>query len=230
MKIPLEIRQKYLTKKDPEAEFFLDYFAEDPNDSPRVLEVGANDNKLATMLIKSNFEVVSTDLKEYEGKENNNFWEHLHFVGDFCDQKWFKESLKIECLGYLQPFDLIYSVSAIEHFGLGAYGEGFYKPYYDVIACRYIYDLLKPGGVAYISVPYGGRFVEYGNHWRVYSDSELRGRIVQDFKVEWTRFRVVEWNLPNCGQEPSQSYIQSLVNGEPYVSVLLKLRKGKTNG
>lgn len=229
MKIPPEIRKKFLLKQDPEAEFFLDFF--DEKAGLRALEVGANDNHLAVMLVECGFPVHGVDLMKYSmpygywNEKSGGAW-YTHWIGDFCKQAEFAEDFKKQ-RGWSGGFDLIYSISAIEHFGLNTYGEGTYKPYYDVIAMRYIYDLLAPGGVVYISVPIGGRYVQYGNHWRVYSLEAIHTRLMQDFEQEWIRMRIVEWDHPKCGETPDQSYIQSLVNGEPYVSCLMKLRKPK---
>lgn len=221
MKIPLEIRQKYLLRKDPEAEFFLDLFDEElKRDSllpKQVLEVGANDNYLASMFKAVGYDISSVDLMPYTFIDVK----HPHYVGDFCEfgvEFWQGER-----------FDIIYSISAIEHFGLGTYNKENYRPYHDVLAMRYIYDLLKPDGVAYVAVPFAGKFVELRPHWRTYDYEALTQRIVQDFNVELFETRVVEWNLPECGQRPSAGFVAKLTKGEPYVSCLLKLRKGKKN-
>lgn len=224
MKIPLEIRKKYLTKADPEAEFFLDYFEETPSfGSYKVLEVGGNDNNLPIILAESGFMTIdSVDLMEPSWKNLRKGVNPYYVVGDFIEKKdeyWPNRSV-----------DVIYSVSAIEHFGLGTYNKENYRPYHDVIAMRYIYDLLKPGGVAYITTPFAGKFVELRPHWRTYDYEAVMNRLVQDFNVELFETRVVEWNLPDCGKKPSAGYVAKLTRGEPYVSCLLKLRKEKKDG
>ena len=127
-------------------------------------------------------------------------------------------------------FDAAVIVSAIEHFGLNTYGEGKIHEYYDVIAMRYIYDLLKPGGTCYLTTPFGGKFVVHKPHWRVYDWANLLERIVQDFRTEVFNLGVCEDITINGNVFPVGSPIsmnEAILNtiGLPHISCYLRLRK-----
>src|SRR5205085_663193 len=73
--------------------------------------------------------------------------------------------------------------SAIEHFGLCVYGQQEYVENYDKQAMSWIYHLLKPNGLCYITVPYGKELRDDG-HWRVYNKAAIQDRFIGKFLVE----------------------------------------------
>jgi len=203
---------------DPESALFLDSFDE-PVGS-KILEVGAHDSPLAKMMAETGFRVVSVDLRPYD---HGTHPYHKHIIGDFCNlpKEFWQE--------HRETFDCAFSVSALEHFGLGTYGEK--KAFnYDVIAVRYIWDLLKEGGSFYLTVPFGSRFVEKTPDWRVYDFPNLMERLIQDFSME-------KFGVANCdtyksmGREVKAGEPVTLLdvlinhNGSPCISAFLKLRK-----
>lgn len=219
MKIPTEIRDKY-TKYDPETALFLDQFDEEVG---KLLEVGSHDAPIASMLSESGFRVFGVDLRECDQNKN-----YTHIVGDFCNlpnEFW---------MVHRNSFDVVVSVSALEHFGLVTYNEGALCRMYDVMAVRYMWDALREGGVLYVTVPYGGRYVEQPTHWRTYDWSSLVDRIIQDFSVElFVVAAVEEFKSISKIIKPNESNLNFMdvllrINGEPFISVLLKLRKGGT--
>jgi cyclopropane fatty-acyl-phospholipid synthase-like methyltransferase len=82
----------------------------------------------------------------------------------------------------LQPgtFDAVISLGAVEHFGLGYYGDpvGEHK---DTQAIANAWSWLKPGGSLYFDVPWTPADAHQTNHYRVYSDQTLRERFTSSF-------------------------------------------------
>ena len=74
-------------------------------------------------------------------------------ITDLFDHKLPKES-----------FDCIVSVSTIEHMGFGAFGDKVI-PDADVKAFEIVHELLKPGGIAIITVPAGSPNSEWLGPW-----------------------------------------------------------------
>lgn len=77
--------------------------------------------------------------------------------------------------------DSISSLHAIEHFGLGRYGDpidywGYLK------ALDNIYEMLQPGGVFYFSVPIGPQRIEFNAH-RVFSVRYLLELLLQKYAL-----------------------------------------------
>lgn len=218
MIISKELRSTYKTF-DPESDIFFDIFDEDVNS--KVLEVGSQDSPIGSLLAKSGFKVTGVDLRPLDQEKHPNY---THITGDFCKlpAEFYKENYG--------SFDCVVTVSAIEHFGLQTYGEPSFREYYDVLALRYIYDLLKPGGVCYLVVPFGGKHINYGNHWRVYSWATLHDRLIQDFYLEYFYLRCIE-KMYVRGEtiEPGTpvDFLTANLNifGFPQVGALCKLRK-----
>lgn len=229
MKIPQEIYERF---GDPQAEtggvydidtdIVLQEFDEPEN--ARILEVGAHDEPLANVLLASGYRVTGIDLRTCDLKDPLPGYQYIRH--DFCNLDW---------VGQLEPsegFDSIISISAIEHFGLGTYGEGKAHPYYDVIALHLMGCLLKENGTVYLTVPYSQKFQVDRPHYRIYDAESLQQRLIQDFTVEKERFITCGEGvvLPGNRHLPSRTEISS---GEadsyegscPHLSVFLKLRK-----
>lgn len=82
-------------------------------------------------------------------------------------------------------FDLVVAISALEHFGLGAYGdpEG---PDADVETTRLVGRWLKPGGWFYFDVPFGDG--NASRKFRRYTDAMVRERLVPaGCDIRWWR-------------------------------------------
>lgn len=141
----------------------------------KVLDVGCHDESSAAakLLAQQGYEVHGVDLRQSEiGIEGIQYLQ-----ADICDLP--KEYL----CQHLGTFDAVTCISALEHFGLGAYGEGAFHEYYDVLASRVVWSLLKEGGTFYLTVPFGRRFLEIIPHWRVYDIPAIMKRLVQDFTI-----------------------------------------------
>lgn len=216
MKIPQNILDEYTTF-DPESSFFYQVF--DEPEGVKILEVGSHDAPTASMLAKSGFNVTGIDLRDCDQAKN-----YKHIVGDFCTMPEFfvRESVN--------SYDCIISISSIEHFGLGTYKEGNYRSHLDFVAMRKIYDYLKVGGTCYISVPFGGKFIEFAPHWRVYNWEKLNERLIQDFKLEFLGFKVCEDiflmnRIFKSGEIIDFTLASFNLSASPAISCCFKMRK-----
>ncbi len=181
MKIPTEVLEKH-DVSDADVQMFVTLF--DAPRGSRILVIGAHDESTANMLASSGamFDVTGVDLREYDA--NLPPCNYRFIQADFVSltNRYLTEEINE---GKYQPFDAVVALSCIEHFGLGTYNEGAVHPYYDVIAMRKIWELLRVGGRAYVTVPMGNRFLEVNPHWRSYSPKAIEERLIQDFKLEY---------------------------------------------
>ncbi len=187
-----------------------------------VLEVGANEEPTACVLADNGYRVTAVDLRP--PRESGLPVNYVRLEGDFVT---LASSLRNG------QFDACISTSALEHFGLGTY-RGFEKtldPYYDVKAVEVIYTLLKPGGLFFVTVPYGREFTVNAPHWRVYDREALRERIVRDFEVvEKVFFKSADAGVPDDGGYPvplvrEEDADQFEPGDKPHLTVFLCLRK-----
>lgn len=236
MNLSPEIQNKYyVAEKDLDADIFWELF--DQAAPLDILEVGCMESYVSNILAELGNRVTGVDLRNYGAG-------HAHIEGGHGPNYTFmrKDINTSLCAVFLpEIFDVAVSLSAIEHFGLGTYSEGPVNHFYDVIAMHNIWRLLRPGGLAYISVPYGRAFCEWGMDWRVYDAQALEGRIVQDFKVEDKQFFVASGEakgfIPRSGSGPqmsisygkgtrlTQEQADEIDVYPPHGTVLLKLRK-----
>jgi SAM-dependent methyltransferase len=73
-------------------------------------------------------------------------------------------------------FDAVVSLGAVEHFGLGYYGDP-KGPDKDTQAVINAYEWLKPGGSFYFDVPWTPGQYHETNHYRVYDDQRVEERL-----------------------------------------------------
>jgi hypothetical protein len=81
-----------------------------------------------------------------------------------------------------ETFDSVSCLHALEHFGLGRYGDSI-DPNGWFTGLKAISRLLSPGGHAYISLPVGRKRVEFNAH-RVFDAQELAGVLTSLFVIE----------------------------------------------
>lgn len=82
--------------------------------------------------------------------------------------------------------DSVSSLHAIEHFGLGRYGDPF-DPDGHIKAVKNIHKMLKPGGKFYFSVPIGKQRIEFNAH-RIFNVGYLLNLLNEFFIVEHFSF------------------------------------------
>ena len=76
--------------------------------------------------------------------------------------------------GVPADFDLVYSISTLEHVGLGGYGDP-RAPEADRIAVHHLWDKVRPGGRLFFTVPAGARCEQHG--YRVYDPPALEAML-----------------------------------------------------
>jgi 2-polyprenyl-3-methyl-5-hydroxy-6-metoxy-1,4-benzoquinol methylase len=111
----------------------------------RVLDFGSSESSLALSLASLGFEVTALDVRRYP-------FEHprLEVVASPIEQ-WEAEP---------ESFDAALCVSTLEHVGLGWYGDPRHDGRGDRLALDRISDLLKPGGILVLTLPYGAPGVD----------------------------------------------------------------------
>jgi hypothetical protein len=187
-------------------------------DEPRksiVLNVGDNQEDSANILTDNGWLVLGVDLREPEGCHPPR---HARWKGEF---------VQMANEGLFPSFDCIYSLSALEHFGLKCYEGCPGDENLDMAASAFMLDLLRTGGTCYVTVPYGREYIDKGD-WRVYNRESLQERIIGDFEVE-TRlyFKSGGCNVPDVGGIVDEQFADWYANGasHPHVTVFLKMRK-----
>jgi hypothetical protein len=81
------------------------------------------------------------------------------------------EAVRLDELPGGAPFDAAVVLSAVEHFGLEHYGTGVADPRLDVAALARLRELVAPGGLLVLTVPFGTPSVD--DFQRVYDDAGL---------------------------------------------------------
>lgn len=188
-----------------------------------VLEVGANEEPIAHILTSNGHRVTGIDLRPPHNQKLPV--DYLRLEGDF---------VQIAPALRNGSFDAVVSTSALEHFGLGTYRkyEKAIDADYDVKAVEFIWKLLKPGGLFFVTVPYGRHFVVNTPHWRVYDRTALQERLVQRFTVlEKVFFKSADAGVPDDGGHPvplvrEEDADQFEPNDHPHLTVFLLLQKG----
>jgi len=96
-----------------------------------------------------------------------------------------------------ESFDAIVSISAIEHVGLGAYGDP-HDEEGDTHAVQRAASWLKPGGVFYFDVPYraDGDYCNHGKH-RAYNRAALVNRLIGPSGLTWQSHTVYAVGHPD---------------------------------
>ena len=104
----------------------------------KVLDIGCVTSRMPMQLASLGYEVHGLDFRQYPFSHPNfNF----HRADIF---KWSPE----------QSFDIVLLISALEHFGLGDYGD-LVVPEADKLAVEKIFDLLSDNGQLIVTLPFG---------------------------------------------------------------------------
>ncbi len=129
-----------------------------------ILDVGAAESSVALSLASLGYRVTAVDIRGYPFAHPNLT------VRESLLDGWPEGS----------RFDGAVVLSAIEHFGLGAYGETAGKSDADLVAMRKLRELLRPGGRLFLTVPFGKRDVTPLQ--RIYDDASLTG-LLDGFEI-----------------------------------------------
>jgi SAM-dependent methyltransferase len=143
----------------------------------RVLDFGCSNSPLSLEMAALGHKVVGADLRPY-GYTHPNF---ELIQGDF---------LRIPAPE--KAFDVVVAVSAVEHVGLGGVYGGPAQESGDRIIVRKFLEVLKPGGVLLLTVPFGLAGENPG--YRVYDSASL-ARLLEGYEVRERRFFLGERQL-----------------------------------
>jgi SAM-dependent methyltransferase len=136
-------------------------------DIKSVLDIGSAFSLLPIQLATLGYRVTGLDIIDSGDTYHPNF---VQIVSDLFDNKLPDNS-----------FDAVVSVSTIEHMGFGVFGDKVI-PDADVRAFEIVHRLLKPGGIAIITVP----IVDATNPWHAkttYFSKERISLVTKPFQV-----------------------------------------------
>jgi hypothetical protein len=88
-----------------------------------------------------------------------------------------------------ESFDWVFSISAMEHIGLGHYQADPTAEKGDILTMGLVQQWLVPGGWVYLDVPWNPKPNSYEvvrTSHRVYDDAAVAQRLVRDFHVRWS--------------------------------------------
>lgn len=144
----------------------------------RILDVGGSESTIAVSLAVLGYEVHVVDPRGYA-------LEHPGLTARAMPLEQLEDGIR---------FDAALAVSAIEHFGLGAYGQpGQADQRMDHAALAAIAERLEPGGVLVLTVPCAER-PSVDEFQRVYSVAQLQEMLsaweILDLSVVWRRDRL----------------------------------------
>ena len=130
----------------------------------RVLDFGCNESPVSMHLASLGYEVVGVDLNPYPFTHPN----FTFVAGDFLKSRFPRDH-----------FDAVIAISAVEHCGLAAYGDGV-EDRGDEKVVGEMWRILKPGGRLLLTVPYGRAATT--SWYRVYDKAGL-GRLLAAFAI-----------------------------------------------
>ncbi len=181
----------------------------------KVLDFGAFESTLPLALAGLGIEVTVVDQRRYP---------------------FSAERLEVIQHDMLQPldrlasdFDLAYSISTIEHVGLGHYGDS-HEEDGDRTALANLWDKVTPGGRLIFSVPAGKPGVQRG--YRVYDEARLRKVMPHDGEISFFRKqgRRGVW-CPSSGSEIARHEYENYYAPAPCEAVaVVALRKPSSPG
>ena len=177
-----------------------------PEPRGQILEIGHVAGATSLELASLGFEVTAIDLRNYPFTHPN--LESLQ--GDFLKRSFGKK------------FDLIFSLSTIEHFGFSERygGEDIKDNNLDEQAFTKIAELLGQNGKVIVSFPYAKKWVP-GVWFRVYTRDELIKKLGSHFSILESRFYRRDKNIWSRINNPSND------PDSPHDGVALFLLEGK---
>ena len=162
----------------------------------RVLDFGGFESALPLQLSALGYEVTVLDQRYYPFSHNN-----LKVLSSDI----FADKLDIE-----EKFDVIISISTIEHLGLSAYGKSHYDEDADMRGAEILWNLLKPGGRFMVSVPAGKFSIQRG--YRVYDEARIEKVFPHVTQIKWYKKEGREGTWSQVVKDG----IRDLVYEEPY--------------
>lgn len=140
-----------------------------PDKPSSLLNIGSRSDKTVEAFTIKGHTIVGIDILPDDREiENYEFR-----IGDLLD------------MHFDEKFDCIYAISSIEHSGLDCYKQTNVDANGDFKIVEKMFDLLKPGGIMLITIPYG-KFTR-GKDWRVYNKNRLT-KLIGDYNHSITFF------------------------------------------
>ncbi len=143
-----------------------------------VLDIGCTDggNFLAPTLAALGWDVYGLDIRHFKFSHPR-----FHFVRGDIRRTKFSDDF----------FDCVYSVSTMEHIGLaGRYGVTECNDGGDFLAMREVQRVLKPGGVFFLTIPYGAGGIVKPLE-RIYNRERLL-RLVDGWTLRYASYRYLD--------------------------------------
>ncbi len=189
----------------------LERFGMDFKPGSRILELGCAETDWLERMARADasFDLVGVDACLQHERERVT-------VGDACNAGLFEPA----------SFDWIVMLGALEHFGLGFYGDSKYvfddgECFGDRLAMENVARWLKPGGFVYFDVPCNPvGCITPNRHYRVYSPSEVTNRLIVPGLTEVARaYSKPEPDAGTWVDEPTTALV-------PYWYVAVLAQKG----
>ncbi|MFC1521127.1 class I SAM-dependent methyltransferase [Elusimicrobiota bacterium] len=182
--------------------------------SARVLDIGSSGSFFPLIAASLGHDVTGCDIRSYE------ILNHLSFNNfKFIQRDIVKDPLEEN------SFDVVTCISTIEHVGLGGRHGADVSDDGDIIMAKQILRVLKPGGKALITIPYGISEVVAPHH-RIYDQNRIK-MLESGFEVAEEEFYLMnnygDW--AKCSAQEGEK-IRGGVN--KYGLALLHLTKGKS--
>ena len=161
-----------------------------PEEIKRILDVGCCESDLSIQLATMGFDVYGIDSKNYELTHRN-----FHFIRDDISHTSFQD-------GY---FDAVLAISAVEHIGLGHYGDSIYSGG-DLKSMREIHRILRNGGTLIMSTPFGAKARVT---WQRVYDNDSLANLLKEFNVQKADYWLKEgeeWRIASLNEAKLQDH------------------------
>ncbi len=166
-----------------------------PEKEAKVLDIGSAGSFFSLMVAALGYDVTACDIRPYEILNNLSFENFTFIQQDICEIPLPRAM-----------FDAVTCISVLEHVGLGGRYGVVEDEHRDLNMAKQIRRVLKPGGRALITVPYGVAEV-FAPYHRIYDYPRIK-KIESGFKVVEEKFYKPDENDDwiECGAEEGERF------------------------